>query len=777
MTTETKTTMKKKYAVIGVSTTVVVALVLGLSLGLTSKNKNNNSSSQKAKIFQVNLPTYDSILSFDEKGYSQFSDLVQDIEEALKYIANVQIDRNARYRFNNFDFFQYEPRGGWVMTVDDSVDVMENTDVAGPMAGAADPGESNKGESSFGTNNQVDNVEEGDTVKSDGNYVFSAYGDQVVIWNAKSGQELTRTILPTSDDSGIDLCDTTTTTSSPKEPCYSSYGQKMNIVSLLLYQNRLVVIANAPFYVPSTMLQGYHATRAYIYNTTTIQDELPLIQQIDIQGYYKSSRSIDDNVHIVTSSYVSTWEMFESKFDIWNYSIFDDDLTENEYRVIAYDIANDLIPKVAIKLAKEVFTTSGCDTLSSCPKLSKIAIMTKQKSQKQDTDVIPSFSNSGVLNSFVQVSSFSINVVDTPSVSTSGIFLPAASYTSNIYASSEKLVVTGEAYYEDGDGEWRESTVVVAFLIDGSTTLLHSIGEVPGSLLNQFSMDIFTDELDVDYFRVATTMWSKWGMVGDVWTQVSESESLVSVFELPSDLSNSTEMKLVGTVEDLGKGERIYAVRFMGKKGFVVTFRQVDPLYTIDLSDPSNPIAVGELKIPGFSNYLHPIDDEANFIIGVGQDANDNGIIQGLQITLFNVTTLSNPQQINKYVESSGSGSYSDVQYDHKAFRYLPESQMLILPASYYGKESFDGFIVYDVDYTKKFSKWFEISHSSSQDVWYGCGNWFQLPSRSLVFDGNVTTLKGQTVLSHDLATKEKLWSLDVDDGGNDNSFVDCYVY
>jgi uncharacterized secreted protein with C-terminal beta-propeller domain len=167
--------------------------------------------------------------------------------------------------------------------------------------------------------------------------------------------------------------------------------------------------------------------------------------------------------------------------------------------------------------------------------------------------------------------------------------------------SSSKLVIAGESYVQNpDDGNWDEHTVFIVFNLDTDTSTPESVGDVPGSLLNQFSMDHYFDEnTQEDYLRVATTSWGRWGLVNDsVWGQVELSESQVTVLKMGS--SGGT-MEKVGQADGIGMGERIYAVRFVGDRAFVVTFRQIDPFYTLDMSDPTNPTVVGELKIPGFS--------------------------------------------------------------------------------------------------------------------------------------------------------------------------------
>src|SRR5690606_17502076 len=130
-----------------------------------------------------------------------------------------------------------------------------------------------------------------------------------------------------------------------------------------------------------------------------------------------------------------------------------------------------------------------------------------------------------------------------------------------------------------------------------------------------------------------------------------------------------------GSVGGLGKGERIYAVRFVGSVGYVVTFRQTDPLYTVDLSDPTAPTVLGELKVAGYSAYLHPAGDGR--LIGVGQEATEQGRIQGTQVSLFDVGDLARPSRIAQYHVRYG---HSEAEFDPHAFLYWPRTGLLVVP-------------------------------------------------------------------------------------------------
>jgi uncharacterized secreted protein with C-terminal beta-propeller domain len=156
--------------------------------------------------------------------------------------------------------------------------------------------------------------------------------------------------------------------------------------------------------------------------------------------------------------------------------------------------------------------------------------------------------------------------------------------------------------------------------------------------------------------------------------QQQPSESFVTTLR-----RNGTELTKEGQIGGLGKGERIYSVRFIGKVGYVVTFRQTDPLYTLDLSDPKQPRVTGELKITGFSAYLHPEGDGR--LIGVGQEATDQGRVTGTQVSLFDVSNPAAPQRLAQYHLPD---SNSEAQFDPHAFLFWPSDGTLVIPVARY---------------------------------------------------------------------------------------------
>ena len=217
-----------------------------------------------------------------------------------------------------------------------------------------------------------------------------------------------------------------------------------------------------------------------------------------------------------------------------------------------------------------------------------------------------------------------------------------------VYASAEHLYVTSTAW----DAQTTTTDVHRFDISDPVRTTYLASGRVAGRLLNSFSMSEHAGDL-----RVATT-------------DDAAEESSVTVLR-----QQDRALGVVGAVGGLGKTERIYAVRFLGDRGYVVTFRQTDPLYVLDLADPAAPKVTGELKIPGYSAYLHPIGDHR--LIGVGQDASDQGRVQGTQVSLFDVSDPADPRRLaNATLPQTGS----EAEYDHHAFLWWAPSSLAVLP-------------------------------------------------------------------------------------------------
>ncbi|MGH3374390.1 MAG: beta-propeller domain-containing protein [Actinoallomurus sp.] len=230
-----------------------------------------------------------------------------------------------------------------------------------------------------------------------------------------------------------------------------------------------------------------------------------------------------------------------------------------------------------------------------------------------------------------------------------------------VYGSGTALYVTDRPVT---DGRSQDRTDVYRFDVGGSgPPRFAASGSVPGTPLNQYALSEYAGNL-----RIATT--TSGLTPGRPLTTPAPTESSVYVLARRGE-----RLEQVGRVGGLGRGERVYAVRFTGPTGYVATFRQTDPLYTLDLRDPARPRTTGELKISGYSAYLHPAGDGR--LIGVGQQADAHGRPQGAQVSLFDVRDPAHPRKAGGYTVKSG---WSTVEADPHAFLYQPGSGLTVVP-------------------------------------------------------------------------------------------------
>lgn len=305
-----------------------------------------------------------------------------------------------------------------------------------------------------------------------------------------------------------------------------------------------------------------------------------------------------------------------------------------------------------------------------------------------------------------------------------------------VIARGETVMATADSLYV-GTVAWPEPTGdVIPIRPDGTTTELHRFsissdgsaryeasGEVAGLLLNQFSMDEYDGVL-----RVAVT--------GDGSDFEMQQASAVVTFAQQGD-----ELAQLGAVGGLGVGEQIRSVRFIADQAYVVTFRQTDPLYVLDLSDPVRPRMTGELKVPGYSAYLHPVGD--GLLLGVGQDADDTGRVRGTKVSLFDVSDPTNP------IERSTLpiGTTSEIEWDHHAFGWWGATSTAMIPTEAWFGGLDGGVIVADVVNGSlvergRVRQQREVSYPGEDPV-----------RRSLIIDGDLVTVSGLGVQVSDLAT------------------------
>jgi len=303
--------------------------------------------------------------------------------------------------------------------------------------------------------------------------------------------------------------------------------------------------------------------------------------------------------------------------------------------------------------------------------------------------------------------------------------------TSNMYVSLGNIYIT---FCKQGWWEPTElGTLIYRIRIEDEMIECEASGEVPGSVLNQFSMDEYNG-----YFRIATTE-------GEMWSGTSQN----NVYVLDMNLT------MVGKLENIAPTETIYSVRFMGDRGYVVTFRQVDPFFAIDLQDPYSPKVLGVLKIPGYSSYLHPYDE--SHIIGIGKDGNV------LKISLFDVSNVTDPKEIDNY-QVGGWWSDSPVLSDHKALLFNSSMNLLVMPITTSDYDTWQGTMwqgayVFNVTIEEGIALRGQITHAeNASDLgYYYPGYPLYYVKRALYIDNVLYTISEKKVMMHNLETLDKI--------------------
>lgn len=305
----------------------------------------------------------------------------------------------------------------------------------------------------------------------------------------------------------------------------------------------------------------------------------------------------------------------------------------------------------------------------------------------------------------------------------------------DIYMSEENLYVAN-CVYDFNNKASKDKTKIYKFELNRTNIKCVATGEVDGTIINQFAMD----EKD-GYFRIATTL-----------------NSAITQNKYNNVYVLNNELKTVGKLENLAKGERIYSVRFMGNRVYMVTFKQVDPLFVIDLANPTNPKVLGELKIPGFSEYLHPYDE--THIIGFGKDTKETSTgatITGMKMALFDVSNPNEPKQMYT-IKVGDKYSYSELSYNHKAFLFSKEKNIIAFPIS--KNESYNMYFRGAVVYGLTLDKGFELRGEIENDP--ANVNYTNNVDRIIYIGNTLYTVSSQLIKAVDMSTMEEIDRLEI---------------
>jgi inhibitor of cysteine peptidase len=476
------------------------------------------------------------------------------------------------------------------------------------------------------TNVQVEGVDEDDTVKTDGKYIYKLSGDKVVIVDASGN--------------GMKIAGRIYIESSNQAQGIYVYGKYVAVIASLYDKEESTV-------------------KTAIYDVSDMSD-IREINKFQISGSYVSSRMLEGKIYMVLNQ----------------------DINLNELK------AGREVRPYYIDQRTNIKSYVGLDKVSYMPDA-----------------VEPNFINIGIVD---------LNKGG------AGSLVSFMGSGRNIYMSQENLYVAGTKWSKEQNGGMTE---IYKFGIGAGAVKYSGKAEVSGTVLNQFSMDEYNG-----CFRIATT---EGGMpyiiYNKLWINKTARDGLKAI-QTPKKMTNDLyvidkNMAVKGSIKNIAPDEKIYSVRFMGDRAYMVTYKQMDPLFVIDLKDAANPKILGELKIPGFSTYLHPYDE--NHLIGFGYDStlvNEGGSqmarTQGMKAALFDVTDVNNP--IQKYIISIGKrGTNSDLLQDHKALLFSKENGIIAFPVDEVDSEecpvSFQGAYVYHFDLQSGFVLKGRITHIKDQ--------------------------------------------------------------
>lgn len=355
-------------------------------------------------------------------------------------------------------------------------------------------------------------------------------------------------------------------------------------------------------------------------------------------------------------------------------------------------------------------------------------------------DRIYYFENIENLN-YLTLGGFSLNNKQEADIKT---FLGAGetvySSTQNMYIVKSKNVYDADTHMSFG-----ADTKILKFSLNNGAINFKAEANIEGGINNQFSMDE-----NNGYFRIATTIGKTYNM---------DNSTSNSLYILNEDL------KEVGRLDGIAKAEKIYSVRYVGDRAYVVTFKEIDPLFVIDLSDVKNPKILGELKIPGYSTYLHPYDE--NHVIGFGYDTKPNatntGVVRdGLKMSMFDITDYEKPKELFS-IKIGDSRTSSELTNNHKALLFSKEKNIIAFPVSSYsnGKYEYKAQI-YDIDLNKGFTLRGEIEHENNgltaTNRYY---NNYKLKINRIIYSNNVFyTLSDALIKAADMSTLKEITNL-----------------
>jgi len=596
---------------------------------------------------------------------TEFASTLQNFEGCDALLAHIRAEAMSRVGPYGLDDNRFGP---FVGVRADAVEEAEADFAVAESAAQAAPAVADSDDSAggadfSGTNVQVIGVDEPDIVKTDGRRIITVRNGTLTVVDITGAEPTVTGRVLLGDRWGGEL---------------------------LLHGDRVLVINN--HYGTIEPLSADDRIGGYSRDIVII-DEILLDgtprrgRSLHTEGRYVSSRSIEGTARVVIVSYPS-----ELAFVYPRNRAGEPIAAAANRQVVAESTLEDWLPDYRVVSSEGTVTAEG--RLLAC-----------------DRVYVPSrFSGFGSL----AVLTFDLNE---PLTVGDGASTFAAGET--IYASHQNLYVATNTWlpqpFFDGAGRFREiddryRTSIHKFsLTPGGAAVYEASGSVKGHLLNQFSLHEHGGHL----FAAVTD--------GSPWSADRQSESLIFALAQKDDV-----LAVVGSVGDMGRGERIYSVRYIGDRAYVVTFRQVDPLYVVDLADPAAPAVLGELKIPGYSAYLHPVGD--GLLVGIGRDADEDGRITGFKASLFDVSDPAEPAEIDTWTLADAE---SVVEWDHRAFLWWAPESLMIVPVWSWRNEVPGGGAAFEVTREKGLDYRGLITHST-EDFTFATDCYHEFDSETL---------------------------------------------
>ncbi len=717
-------------------------LLLGIIGGCApSSNGGSSSSSDNSgnlntvvippNRFQVTLPRFGPEIA---QGYNQCTELAADIEQAGQWLANLTIDQQQEaLELASLPLLTSSTTTTTTTTTTTPPITIPAASVIQPTIGddltnavandpvflASSPTEG-IGWVNF-AHNTLPTTQEADIVQSDGQFLYLAYANELVVYDL-SGNLLQRLALSETIE-GLWVQDNKLIV----------LTESLKAVGSLSDDNDIGIIIADP-------VTGA-ATRTIVMEVNT-DGTLNLLEDQLLNGVYQAAHEANGVLHIVTLTFVNrsslTNQLSASLPEFQG-------LTPSAYSEAAYVKAQTVVPVWRDAVMQALLgDAEGTIDPGACEHLMKINRM--QQNGSIDSTEDPDVTNgTGVLNAFAQISSFTIDD-GLSSLSQAGAFWLTSQITTHL--ASDMIVLGGTGWTQTDSDHWQSDTFLTAFSLEANTAIPSAVGSVEGLVSQASDVDFVQSQL-----RVSSNLQSQWVRSAiDTWFPQVQSDNAITLLQVNGSTLETTGM-LRNPVSD-----ELHTTQFLGNRGFASSSQQTASVVIVDVANSTTPELVGEWNIPGYANTLFSVGDQ--HVLAVGQDADSQSQPTSLRAALWDLSDLTNPIETSQVTLSDWhSGT---TQETTPAFRYLADEGLLIVPFSRSTiSEVTDSFRLYSISTSEGIQHKGEIVHTNSDQ---GCFSGNTLDPRSRLVGTQLVTVKGHRIAGHTLADLSQQWNINLDE-------------